>query len=151
MHSGSASKARAFYVIDLESYEPLDHPLSIPDFIQAHPDEIMSADAGEGDYPFVKRRDGVRPQLQYLTKATPALLGLLASALTRDDVLAESAAGTDLGLWMGRVGQLGLATILKEKFGAHVRSNAYMARLVRWFATFRSVLGPVSAAPRIRG
>lgn len=140
--AGQWAQARAFYVIELDGYAPLDHPLSIPDFIQAHAAEIMSADAGEGSYPFAERRDGVRPQLQYLTKATPALLRLLASALTGDDVLAESATETNLGLWMGRPDQAGLAEILTEKFAAHVRSTAYMARLRRWFATFRSALGP---------
>jgi hypothetical protein len=141
--TGGWAQARAFYVIELKDYQALDHPFSIPDFIQRHSTEITAADPGEGsNYPFATRRDGVRPQLQYLTKAPPELLRLLASALIEDDALAEGSKQTNLELWIGRDDRAGLAKILTEKFNAHVRSTAYMARLRRWFANFRSVLGP---------
>jgi hypothetical protein len=141
--TGGWAQARAFYAIELEGYQALDHPFSIPDFIHRHSTEITAADAGEGsNYPFATRRDGIRLQLQYLTKAPPELLRLLASALTADDALAEGSKTINTQLWIGRDGKEGLAEILTEKFNTHVRSTAYMARLRRWFANFRSVLGP---------
>jgi MoxR-like ATPase len=139
--AGQWKEAKAFYVLDLEGHEALDHPLSIQTFISQFGGEITARDGGEGSYPFATRSDGVRPQLQYLTRAPQPLLSLLASALRGETVPSDENRSTHETVWLGADGRLGLADILNEKFSAHSRSTAYLARLGHWYARHRPSIG----------
>lgn len=135
--AGSWEKAGVFMVIELDGYQALDETLDVGDLVRRRGADLMAADAGQGSYVFAQRRDGVRLQLQYLTRATQALLRLLAGELegvTKQDDL-------DAGLWIGRPGTPGLSEILVDKLNAHVRSTAYLAFLSRWYERARSHVG----------
>ncbi len=138
--AGKWKDAKAFYVIDLADYEPLDTPLPIAGFIRDFKPEITRLGIGQGNYPFATQQDGrVLPQLQYLTRAPQSLLRLLAGAVKGEfvpvqDRLAEGP------LWFGSEDAPGLVDILREKFDAHVRSTAYLGRLEAWFGRNRAAL-----------
>jgi hypothetical protein len=138
--AGKWEGASAFYIVDLEGYESLDVPLAIQHFIAEHSTEITARDVGEGNYPFATRRDGVRPQLQYLTRAPRPLLLLLSKVLKGEAVAGKEDGGED-PIWLRGEHGLGLADILNEKFTVHFRSTGYLARLTAWFDRHRASLG----------